>query len=126
MTCIRVSFNKRYDWFSYSDIILHIWNWSCMTKNLFSFGNFPFLSNNVPASAYGVFVLQLKRYIRACCHYGKANIFVKILQDIRFSLLETNSAELEKSVAFCSYCHVWLNFRMWIAQKSSKGSNALI
>ena len=37
----------------------------------FHITNFPFLSSNIPTSpAYGVFILQLIRYARACSSYG--------------------------------------------------------
>ena len=37
----------------------------------FHITNFPFLSSNIPASpAYGVFISQLIRYVRACSSYG--------------------------------------------------------
>ena len=52
----------------------------------FHITNFPFLSSNIPTSpAYGVFILQLIRYARACSSYGS---FIPRATRLKNKLLE--------------------------------------
>jgi len=39
-----------------------------MTTSLFPIVNFPFISSNIPAAAYGVYISQLIHYSRVCAH----------------------------------------------------------
>jgi hypothetical protein len=55
--------------------------------------NFPFISNNIPASpAYGVYISQLIRYFRAC---GKYNEFLDRAQLVTQKLLKQVYAALK-------------------------------
>ena len=64
---------------SYLDLLLSIESEGQLRTSLydkrddfnFHITNFPFLSSNIPSSpAYGVFISQLIRYVRACSSYG--------------------------------------------------------
>ena len=63
---------------SYLDLLLSIWRDGKLRTSLydkrddfnFYIRNFPFLSSNIPSSpAYGVYITQLIRYVRACSSY---------------------------------------------------------